>query len=925
MLLLLLCGPIARADDDGDGDDDVAAPALPTGQHLTPAAATGADFRPLNPGLADFPHFLAGEAIRTEISPDGRTLLILTSGYNRLFDAGGKPIAADSGQYVFVFDIAGKTPVQRQVLHVPNTDMGLAFAPDGTRFYVAGGGDDDVHVFARGPAGWTEAGAPIPLGHAHGVGLDQSPDVAGLAVSADGRLLLAANQYNDSLSVIDPAGRRKLAELDLRPGIGHPAQAGVAGGEYPYDVVIRGNTTAYVSSQRDREIDVVSLADPAAPAVIARIPLAGNPNRLLLDRTQRHLFATADNADTVYVIDTARNRVVEAIRTTAPPGLLAKAAEYRGAAPNALALSPDERRLYVTNGGSNALAVIGLDPGAPHRVLGLIPTGWYPNAVSVGHGGQMLYVVNGRSDPGPDPANCAVNAFDASRRAACLAGNQYVLQLEHAGFLSLPVPGPADLDQLTRTVAANDGFSTRPDPADGAVMRALHARIRHVIYIIKENRTYDQVLGDLDRGNGDPRLVEFGARITPNQHRLADDFVTLDNFYASGSVSGDGWPWSTAGREADITVKTVPQYYAKRGAPYDSEGDNRNVDVGLATLAERRAANPLYPPDANLLPGTNNVAAPDGPQGEAQRGYLWDSAMRAGLSVRNYGFFLDLTRYFVPGPVHIPPVRDPFAARQIVAYPANPQLAPVTDPYYRGFDNEFPDYYREEEWARAYDEDAAHGTLPALSLVRLMHDHTGSFATAIDRVNTPETQVADNDAAVGRLVAHVAHSRAARSTLIFIVEDDAQNGPDHVDAHRTTAFIIGPYVRRHAVVSRRYTTVNLLRTIEDVLGIDHLTLNDAYQRPMSAVFDLHQSPAWDYTAVTADVLAATDLPHAARHAVAEPAHPAAYWVAKTAGYDWSAEDRIDAEAYDRILWAGLKGDTPYPTGRSGEDLSFQRP
>jgi hypothetical protein len=243
-----------------------------------------------------------------------------------------------------------------------------------------------------------------------------------------------------------------------------------------------------------------------------------------------------------------------------------------------------------------------------------------------------------------------------------------------------------------------------------------------------------------------------------------------------------------------------------------------------------------------------------------------------------------------------------------VAYPSDPALIAITDPYFRGFDLKLPDFWREREWEREFAQYVAHKTLPALSLVRFMTDHTGDFGHAIDRVDRPEAQVADNDYALGMLVERVARSPYRNSTLIFVLEDDAQDGPDHVDAHRTTAYVAGPYVKRGAIVSQRYSTVNMLRTIEDILGIEPLSMFDATQRPMTDVFDLKKK-MWSFAAAPSAALAQTDLP-IAKKAASAPfpyTHDVVYWQRATRGYDWSAEDRIDAAAYNRVLWDGLKG------------------
>jgi hypothetical protein len=392
-------------------------------------------------------------------------------------------------------------------------------------------------------------------------------------------------------------------------------------------------------------------------------------------------------------------------------------------------------------------------------------------------------------------------------------------------------------------------------------------------------------------------------------------------------VSGNGWPWSTSAREVDIGVKTIPPLYAGRGLGFDIDGPNRGINVALENMKERRAANPESPADPDLLPGKNNVAAPDGSDGEKQEGYLWDAALRAGLTVRNYGFLCDLARYGTKHPQHIPLDRTPFATRTVVAYPANPSLLGATDVYFRCYDDAFPDFYREQEWEREFNLAVQNNDLPALSLVRLPHDHTGRFGDAIDEVNTPERQVADNDYAVGKLVEAVAHSRYKDDTLIFVVEDDAQDGPDHVDAQRTVALVAGPYVKHGAVVSRRYSTVNMLRTIEDVLGIDHLSIHDAHQGPMADIFDL-AAKEWTYKAVASRALLATALPIPDADKTPGPAltltHDGRYWEEKTTGLDFSVEDKIDPLAYNKILWAGLKPGVAYPDRRTHADLRQNR-
>ena len=899
---------------------------LPTGQHLTPAAAHGAIFQPLNPDLPELPAFTAGQASAVALSPDKRTLLILTSGYNRNAGPNGRQVPALSNEYVFVFDVSGSTPVKRQVLKVPNTFLGIAWAPSGERFYVSAGVDDAVLEYQAGAKGY-EAARRFPLGHSEGLGIRVKPEAAGIAVSPDGRWLLAANLQNDSVSLIDLANGRVAAERDLRPGKIDRARHGQPGGSYPRAIAWTGPRTAFVTSERDREVIGLSVVDGRVD-VTRRIRTQGQPTALLAARGR--LYAALGNTDGVAAIDPASGRALWRVRTIAPAALMAGRRFEGGANSNALALSPDGRSLYVSNGGENAVAVVALGGGkaGPH-VTGLIPTGWYPTGVAAA--GGRLYVVNGKSDPGPNPGWCRNTlSTDPKDSIPCRATNSYGWQLEKAGFLTAPAPGAAELQRLTRQVAVNVGFA--PDPAaaqESAVMSAVRARIKHVIFIVKENRTYDQILGDLEVGDGDPKLAIFPRAMTPNQHALALQFVTLDHLFASGESSNTGWNWTTAARTTDFTEHEAPVNYAGRGLQYDQEGPNRNVNVGIANHAARKAANALTPDDDDVLAGGADVAAPDGPEGEEGQGYLWDAAIRKGLSLRNYGFFGDLVRYDDKAPNRIPLERDPYAKHLQVFFPAKAALAKVTDPYFRGFDQAFPDYWRVQEWKREFRGYTARGTLPSLTLLRLPHDHTGAFGKGLDKVDTVEAEQADNDYAVGLVVQTVAQSPFAKDTLIFIIEDDAQDGPDHVSSRRTLALVAGPYVRQHALLSRPYTTVNFVRTIEDVLGLQPMSMNDALARPMIELFDLKQA-AWSYTAQVPAVLRTTALPlpgkalQAADAGLCHAPRSAAYWAKAMAGLNFAVEDHLDTPRYNQALWTGMTGEASAPPQATGEDLSGDR-
>jgi YVTN family beta-propeller protein len=1006
-------------------------------QQITPLATANASFQFLDTGMVVTDpidtrvppvEWMAGHAASSVVSPDGNTLLVLTSGFNRVFqDAFPFFDPLYSSEYVFIFDIHAGAPAFEQVVPLPNTYHGIVWDTGKDNqgnyhqaFYVSGGmGDaafgtdpipyffpdltsgalnngDNIHIIQQNPATgyWsqtaelglgqpannltpTETDLGIALGHPSGNGLPVpnsgfasvnaavyvAPCAAGLAISSDGQTLVVANYYNDSITVftggldgwvqqyhawptdtgtLQGYGTLQGTELDLRPGTGLP------GGEYPFWVAVTGNGTqdnpytAYISSLRDREIDVVtplttctvrSLSCPVPMAVKTRIAVKGQPNKMTVNLAGTLLYVAEDESDTVDVISLATNRVVESIPVIAPPSVMQSLAlsQYTGANTNSVTLSPDEKYLYLTNGNLNNVGVVQLGgTNTSDHVVGLIPTGWYPNAVSLSKDGSWAYVINAKSPTGPNPNFCYT--YGPPGYPSCMASNEYNPQLTKAGLLSFPLAGAmSSLPSLTTQVTKNNRFAA-PSGISG-VMAAVHDGIQHVIYILKENRTYDQILGDLPRGNGDPTLALFGQVITPNQHKLAEQFVTLDNFRASAETSNDGWPWSTSARAPDVIEHQFPVNYAQRGLSLDSEGLNRSVNVALPTVSQRQASNPLYPGGAlspevpngeNLLPGQTDVAAPDGPDDEVNTGYLWDNALRAGLTVRDYGWFVDTTCYNVAA-CQIPLAHDPFATNTIVAPSSNVALAPYTDPYFRGFDPSFPDYYRFKEWERDFDTNYAKGGLPNLTLVRFMHDHTGNFATAIDLVNTPDRDQADNDYAVGLLIEKIANSPVYKNnTLIFVVEDDSQDGGDHIDSHRTTAYVAGTYVR-DAVVSTAYTTVDFVRTIEEVLGLPPMNLNDALATPMSDIFNTVPNRKWSFTAAPASILYCTSLPlPEPRQPCNNPAPDARYWAQVTKGMNFNEADQLDGAVFNRILWKGLMGDKPYPAAPTGLDLRPNR-
>jgi DNA-binding beta-propeller fold protein YncE len=929
---------------------------LPTGQVITPTAATGALFQDLDPRLPSAPQIRATRAGMESVSPDGRLLAILTSGGNSHLGPDRKPVPELSNEYVFLFDISGPQPKELQILSIPNTFLGLGWTPSADRLLVSGGTDDSVHEFVRSGPGFVAA-RTLPLGHKSVVGLPVvetgastwilKPMAGALAVNPDGTRLLVANFENDSVSLLDLQSGRVITEQDLRPGIIDPKLRGHPGGSYPRAVIWTSTSRAYVASERDRE--VISLAISGKKVrVVRRMPVQGQPVALLANHSASRLYVALDNTDEVAVFDTAHDTLLEEINVVAPEAVYRNAQKLGGANSNALALTPDERTLLVSNGGENAVAVVQLSrraqgvvpPKSSSRdrdgdddddddeslrehslVAGLVPTGWYPTGVATSKDGTTWYIVNGKSETGPNVDWC--HELDAVRNT-CIAENppgpllaenglfmleshnQFNWDLERAGFLTLPAPPPLELARLTRQVAHNDHFDNPGvDAKDRQLFTFLREHIHHVIYIIKENRTYDQILGDLEVGNGDPRLTLFPDNIAPNHHAIARRFVTLDNFLVSGEGSWTGWDWSTAARINDFREREEP-ITAHRGLLGSMWGANRHMNMGYATNAERHAERPISPTDPDILPGARDVAALDGPGGEEGKGYVWDAALRRGLTVRNYGFF-GLIDW---GPAR---VSHPFAQGVSQFYPTIPTLIPLTDRYYRGWDPAYPDYWRYTEWKREFAAFSAAKVAPNLMLVQLGNDHLGAYQNAIDGVNTPETQMGDNDYALGLILETVANSPFAADTLVIALEDDTCDGPDHVNAFRSIALIAGPYVRQHAVISTHFTTVSVVKTIEEVLGLDPVGLNDALAVPMSDVFD-QNATAWSYQAIVPDMLRSTKLPlPAADHAYnATPRHSAAYWSRVMSDQDFSAVDRVDPATFNHALWRGLKGDAPYP-------------
>ncbi|MBS0240141.1 MAG: hypothetical protein JSR89_17135 [Proteobacteria bacterium] len=974
---------------------------LVTGQYITPLASPGARYQALSPELRSDGDAEADGAYTTALSPDGKTLLVLTNGYNandhfpngdpikyRYMDPfTGKlsDVSSSFTQWVFVYDVSSGVPEKQQQISINSAYAGIAWEPGGSRFYVSGGQEDRVYVFKHGEKKW-EPDAPFillghnsdnhlpkpkydggifkntPAGESEGgkdYGLDFGAMTVGVAVSADSTEIYAVNMQNDSVSVIDAATRKVTKEIHLfEPG------SKVARGEYPMWVTpLRGSNgkteKLYVTSVRDGQVIAINLVN----GQLKVIELGGAPTKTILSADGKRLFAVNPDLDEVDEINTdgdSLSRRISVQRAGFP---------YRGANPNSLALGKDPSTLYVTLGGENAIAVIDLNQAT---IKGRIPTAWYPTSVSLSKDYSQLYVVNFKSTGGPalDGGGFVAARTDYQKTTNPTHQNQQVMGLLKSALVSMPIPNDATLSLLSAQVDSNNHFD-KPKRRDvSEMMKFLNGKIKHVIYIMKENRSYDQILGDLPVGNGDPRLALFGKSITPNHHKLAEEFTTLDNFYVPNESSGDGWAWVTQGHGNEYITVT---HQFNDGSGFQALdfasilGVPREQNVALpetvpkGDLTAQRSAGYFDPSGkSNILPGSRSPAVTwgadkvkhddDDDDQKGTGGYLWDSVLRAGLSVRHYGLWTDSFPYyqfngdftntfFLNGkpttPGLIPVVRNAFEKKIPQAAASTPGLAAYTDPYYRGWDLNVPDEYRYEEWKREFDEYVRKGDMPSFMPMLMMMDHTGNFnKTNAGGLNTPEEDMASNDHAIGLLVSAVSKSPFWKDTAIFIVEDDAYDGPDHLESHRIPAYVISAYTKRKAVVSKFYNTSSVVRTIADILGVDRLGLNDELAESMDEVFTT-QPDLTPYEHVIPGLLLRPTVDPSLvperndtgikRTDAAPLLRDQSWWSQATKDLDFGGPDNVDTAKYNRVLWRGIKGDTiPYPKGPTGEDLSQNR-
>jgi len=751
------------------------------------------------------------------LSPDGKYLVVLNGGY--------RPPS------LTVIEAASGTV--KSSVPVPDAWLGIAFTPRGDRVYVGGGSSASVFEFTFADGTLTAARTfPVPsLDHvsAH----DMIGDVA---LSPDGRIIFAADLYHDSVVVINPQSGMIIGRYKT--------------GRRPYRILFHPDGKSFfVTSWAD---GTLGHYDSSSGNELARVPLGAHPTDMVWRdgaatdadgdeaKYTARLFVAAANTNSVYSVgvNSAKDlSVVERINISMTPR------QPLGMTPSALALSPDGKRLFVVCSDGNVAAVVDVSTASSH-VQGFIPTGWYPTAVRALPSGPLV-VLNGRgvrsypNPNGPNPGKHVEPVHAGVREPGYVA----YLQTGTASWIDRFTD-----DQLAAwTQKAMKLSAYRDEKLD--LPSTFPPQIQHVLYIEKENRSYDQVLGDMKEGNGDPSLVLFGEDVTPNLHKIARDFVLLDNFYVNADVSADGQNWSTAAIAPDWVQKLWPSNYASRHKLYDFEEQ-----------------------DITALPPA---------------GYLWTNASMKGLSLRNFGFVVENKPEIAPwGGDQIEKINDPVMQK-------------VTNRAYRGFDLNYSDVDRARTFLADLADYEKSGNMPSLMVMRLPNDHTSGITPG---KLSPLAFNAENDQAVGMIVEAISKSNFWGSTAIFILEDDAQNGPDHVDSHRSPGFVISPYVKRHQVDSHMYNTTSMLRTIEMILGLRPMTQFDAAAPPMSAVFQ----SAPDLTPYTLEN---------PRTPLDERNPP------RTAGgladnMKFDREDENDDDELNDLLWRAIRKDAPPPPVRS---------
>ncbi len=787
---------------------------LPTGAFLDPAAPSV--------DLGSMPLAMA-------LPPDGGQVVVLLNGWRE--------------QGIQIID--RRTNQVAQMVEQPAAFLGVAFSPNGRELYASGGNQDAVYRY-RWESGRAALADSIVLAPRRGRTQRGKRYPGEIALSPDGARLYVAEDLADSLAVVDLVSGRVVQRLPT--------------GHYPYGLAVAPDGRVYVSAWGGNSVAIFDMQRDGNLLAADSIVVARHPSALLLSADGARLFVASGSTDRIAVVDTRKRAVVAQLLDASPAG------PSEGSTPNALALSEDGTRLYVAEADNNAVAVFqlgaatsGVSGAASDSLIGRIPTDWYPTAVRVRR--DTLLVLSGKghgtapNPDGPDPST----ARKPNSRSYTLGQTAGTLMSVRLSSLTTE-----SLSSFSRRVARANGWDAGTRPT------AHYPPFEHVIYVIKENRTYDQVLGDLPEADGDTSLLFFPRPVSPNHHALAERFGIFDRFFVNAEVSPDGHNWSTAAYTTDYLQKTVPSNYSGRGRSYDYEGTNG----GGSTVAD----------------------IPEDDVNEPANGYLWDLAARAGITFRNYG-------EFVVGDT----AEDDDGDRRYIGN--KPFLRSHTNERYPGWDLEQTDQARMDVWLEEFRSFVQSGTMPALEVVRLPNDHT---AGARAGAPTPRAYMADNDLALGRMVDALSHSPFWKSTVVFVLEDDAQNGPDHVDSHRSVLLVVSPY-SSGGVVHRFVNTTDVIATIGEILHLGSLSQFDYYGRPLRGIFGDSADPT-PYTALTPGVRLDERNPSGGVGA------------RETELLDLSAEDRAEEDLFNRVLWREIKGaGSPYPGVTIRPAIAWQHP
>jgi YVTN family beta-propeller protein len=748
-----------------------------------------------------------------QLSPAGKSIGLGDLPLNIAVSSSKKLLAVTNNgqsiQSLQLIDVATQKVTDKVI--IPKSWVGLKFSNDEKFLYAAGGNDNRILKYAV-------INKKLNLTDSFILGKKWPAKIspAGIDIDDARNLMYVVTKDNNSLYIFDLATKQVTGTYQL-------------GGEAYTCLLSPDKNTLYISCWG---CDKVILFDTKQKAISSEIAVGDNPNELCLDKSGAHLYVTNANDNSVSVIDTKQNKVTETLISSlypdAPPG----------STTNGAALSSDEKTLYIANADNNCLAVFDVSKPGFSKSKGFIPVGWYPTCVKVI--GKKIWVSNGKgfssfaNPKGPNPVKRRVKhqADDVDDEAT----SQYIGGLMKGTMSIIDVPSEKQMAVYSQQVYKNTPYTKAKETVSGSeagnpIPKKLGepSPIKHVFYIVKENRTYDQVLGDIPEGNGDTSLVLFGKNVTPNQHQLTKDFVLLDNFYVDGEVSADGHNWSLGAYATDYLEKNWVTSYGGRGGEYDAEG-------------------------------TRGVANNKGD-------FIWGACKKAGVSYRTYGEFADDYK------ANIPVLENHFCT------------------FYTSWDQTVRDTTRVRQWQKDFDSLVANNALPQLNTFRLINDHTEGMS--IGRP-TPFAHTADNDLAVGMFIDILSKSPIWKESVVFILEDDAQNGPDHVDAHRSPAYVVGPYVKRNFVDHTPYTTSGILRTMELILGVP----------PMSQ-YDAGATPLWRSFTATPDFKAYTAIPSNIN--LADKNTAVNELSERSAKFDLSKEDRVPDNEFSEVIWKGVKG------------------